>query len=261
MASYVRELSAERVAPQGTTFAGVRACIGRQQALLRQHPFYARLDETDDVFHARLVASRIAFFVMAFQDVLRLARTGTKDPVLREIARTHQQEDAGHDHWFLWDVSVLDLNCDAHWLFSRHHEVTRDVAYELITCLMSSKSDHARLAVALSLESIGAVFFEKMICFLERLGFGEDLRYFARSHQQVEQSHEVFESSAQEKLDRIDVPVAFHDEVWEAIDRTFAGMNRINDELVSLLGQPRDSLVLPAPSGAAMARAANMEAR
>jgi hypothetical protein len=223
----------------------VQACIDRQQVVFRTHPFYEQLDETTDLHHAQLVASRIAFFVMVFQDVLRLAHSRTKDPKLRKIADTHRQEDAGHDQWFLSDLGLLGLNCDAHWLFSRHHELTRDVAYDQIACLLSATSDHARLAVALCLESIGATFFEKMIGFLERVGFSEGLEYFARSHQQVEQAHDVFESNSREKLESIEVPHELLPEVWEVVDRTFAGMTRINDDLQKLFREPRESIVVP----------------
>jgi hypothetical protein len=84
-----------------------------------------------------------------------------------------------------------------------------------------------------------------MIGFLERVGFVDGFKYFARSHQHVEQSHEVFDESSRSKLESIVVPGEFVAEAWEAIDRTFAGMTRINDDLYALLGAPAESLVVP----------------
>lgn len=253
--SFIRELNPRPAASHGeVTLADIQACIDQKQRLFAGHEFYAILDRSSDMEHARLVASRIAFFVLCFQDVLRLAHEHILDPELKDLAKTHRREDAGHEQWFLRDLTRLGVACDAQWLFSAHHRTTRDVAYAQIARVSTCRHDHGRVAVALCLESIGAVFFERMISFLERMGRTEGLEYFARSHQEVEQHHQLFAPAAQRSLASIAVPADVIDDVLDVVDSTFWGMMRINDELTRMLSSGKQ-LVIPRTNGALAARA------
>jgi hypothetical protein len=173
----------------------------------------------------------MAFFVMCFQDVLRLAHSRSTDPQIVALARTHALEDKGHDQWYLRDVERLGSECSVHALFSEDREVIRDVAYGQIADVIKASHDCTRLAVALSLEVIGAEFFEKTIGFLERVGRAHGLEYFARRHQQIEQGHGVFEDDVQRQLEAIPVPDDSMVEVLAAVHRTFDGMELLADDL------------------------------
>ena len=93
--------------------------------------------------------------------------------------------------------------------------------------VLRATDDRSRLAVLLSLEAAGAEFFGRVISYLERLGRSEDLRYFARPHQRVEQNHSVFEEEEQRKLWSTALPEHVYDEVLQAVDRTFENMTRL----------------------------------
>ncbi len=226
--STIRELRSD--AERNSTFADIEQAILRQKSVFAAHAFFARLRSQGSVEDVRLIAPRLAFFVLCFQDVLRLVHERISDPELKELARTHRGEDAGHDLWFLSDLERFGVPCDVRWLFSADHGFTRDIAYAQLSDVLNT-DDCARFSVALSLEAAGAVFFAHIIGFLERMGQSHGLRYFARSHQHIEQSHDVFESETQRRLHAIEIPQETLPEVLAVIDRTFASLSDLNDDL------------------------------
>jgi hypothetical protein len=179
----------------------------------------------------QVLAPRFTFYVLCFQDMLRLGSSLTTDPVLKELAVTHEAEDLGHEQWFLYDLEALGVERNLAWTFSPEHAVTRDISYRIMSEIVGATHDTTRLAVLLALEGIGAEFFGRVIGYLDRLGRAEGLRYFARSHQLVEQSHEVFEDHAQSRLSAIEVPSAVMAEVVRAVARTFEAMARLGDDI------------------------------
>lgn len=219
-----------------TTVAELRTLVDREQANLATHPFFARLRAEATLADVRRVAPRVAFFVLAFQDVLRLVTEKTTDPVLRQLARAHQLEDAGHDHWYLHDLEVLDVTTDVATLFSRDARAIRDVSYHQVAEAISAESDMARFAVVLCLEAAGVSFFASMVDGLDRLGRSDGLLYFAKQHQAVEANHEIFEDERQKAIDAIPVPTAAGAEVVRAVTRTFATMRNLADHLDALVG-------------------------
>src|SRR6185312_10890845 len=105
-------------------------------------------------------APRLAFWVMSFQDILRLNEQMVNDPVLKRIARHHRDEDLGHERWFLEDIAKLTggpLTISA--LYGRASASTRDAAYQLITEVYRATDDRLRIVLVLVLESTGHVFF------------------------------------------------------------------------------------------------------
>lgn len=213
------------------TLGDVEDAIQRHRRLLSQHPFLRRLETSGSVQEIRRMVPRLGFFVMAFQDVLRLAREGCTEPGIREIARTHELEDKGHDRWYLSDLKRLGVALDVEWLFSDEHELTRNVGYTLVSTVMTAKDDRTRLSVGLSLEAIGAEFFGRVIGFLERIGESDGLLYFARRHQEIESQHEMFEDAAQQNLRAIPVSAEALTESLSAVERTFEAMTRLANDL------------------------------
>jgi cytokinin dehydrogenase len=230
--SIIRSLHPEK--PTSTSFADVERAIARQRAIFSEHPFFERLRGHGTVDDVRAIAQRLSFFVLGFQDVLRLVHERIEDPALKELARTHRKEDSGHELWFLEDLKQLGVECDVRYMFSAEHALTRDIAYRQIADVLTA-DDCSRFSVALALEAAGAVFFAHIIGFLERIGHGNGLRYFARSHQHVEQSHEIFDDGTQNLLQSISVPNEVLGEVLGVVDRTFASLSSLNDELEAIL--------------------------
>lgn len=233
--SLVRALGAPGASTQ--SFSVVEDLIASSAALLRTHPLLQRLEGAGSVEQMQVLAPRFTFYVMCFQDMLRLGRTLTTDPVLKELADTHEAEDRGHEQWFLYDLEALGVDRNLAWTFSPEHAVTRDISYRIMSEIVGATSDATRLAVLLALEAIGAEFFGRVIGYLERLGRAQGLRYFARSHQAVEQSHGVFEADSQSRLAAVAVPSDVMPEVVRAVARTFESMACLGDDIDSHMAE------------------------
>jgi DMATS type aromatic prenyltransferase len=214
-----------------TDVGELRALVDRERDELSHHALFSRLRHDASLEDVRSIAPRVAFFVMAFQDVLRIVTEKTSDPVLRQLARAHQLEDAGHDHWYLRDLEILELSTDVATLFSRDARAIRDVSYHQIAEAIAAESDVSRFAVVLCLEAAGVEFFSAMVDGLDRLGRAQGLLYFSKRHQDVEASHEIFEERRQEEIDALLVPSAAAPEVVRAVVRTFETMRSLADEL------------------------------
>ena len=213
------------------TMLAVQDAIQRARLPLRQHPFIQRLEHGVELVQLRSMTRALTFFVMCFQDVLRLARMTIRDPLLRAISEVHEREDRGHEEWFLHDAQRLDSACDLRTVFSSEHDAVRDASYGLIAEVLGAADDRQRLAVVLCLEAAGAEFFHRVIAQLERLGAADGLRYFARSHQAVEESHEVFESDGQLTLASIPAPEDVLPAVLRSVERSFVAIAQLADEM------------------------------
>ncbi len=232
MASFVQAIPVARRATGLTpTMLTVQDAIAREQQEFGRHPFLQRLEAGASLAAVRAMTEGMTFFVLVFQDVLRLARQTITDPRLTEIAGTHEREDHGHEQWFLSDAARLGAARDLRWVFSPEHVAARDASYALVAEVLRASHDCARMAVVLVLETLGAVFFGRVIALLERLGQAEGLRYFARLHQQVEQAHDVFEHATQQQLLSIELPGALLEETLRATERSFAAMRALGDDL------------------------------
>jgi hypothetical protein len=218
-----------------TTFQNVQRAIGTRRGAFATHPLLLRLEGPGTVDQARLIAQSVGFFVLGFQDVIRLISSSISKPELAELARANEAGDKGHDRWFLQDMLHLGVQIDVDWLFSKAHQVTRDVTYSQISSILHSRHDESRFALALVLEATGAEFFERMVTFLERMGRSEGLKFFGRYHQQVEEAHEIFQSEAQERLNSIPIPSEAQPEVWAIIERTFAGVETMASDIEAAL--------------------------
>ncbi len=218
-----------------TNIGELRALVEKERAHLAKHAFFATLRQHASMPDVQRIAPRVAFFVMAFQDVLRLVTEKTTDPHLRQLARAHQLEDAGHDHWYLRDLEVLGISTSLSMLFGRDARAIRDVSYHQIADAIRSESDLARFAVVLCLEAAGVEFFGSMVDGLDRLGRSEGLLYFSKTHQAVEASHEIFEDAKQDAIDAIAIPASAAAEVVRAVMRTFDTMRSLADDLGRVL--------------------------
>jgi DMATS type aromatic prenyltransferase len=217
------------VAPAHTMLA-MEDAIDREKLALSDHPFLRRL-ATASLYELRAMAEGLTFWVLCFQDVLRLGAKLMTDPRLVGLARTHAEEDTGHEQWFLNDIQRLGAARDLRWVFSREHALARDVSYSLVSEVLAARDDRARLAVLLSLDAIGGQFFGLVVSRLEQLGHSEGLQYFARSHQEIEEGHDIFTGDAHEQLMSVELSAEELVEVTGAVRRTFEALRTLADDL------------------------------
>jgi hypothetical protein len=214
----------------------VLSAIEQHREAISTHPFLTYLrSESGTLQDVQCIAGRIAFFVMCFQDVLRLVHSTTADPVLKRLAKVHQSEDSGHDNWYLHDLERFGISVDLRDLFSAQTALTRDVAYTQISDVLRATDDASRLGVVLALEAAGAEFFQGIIDFIERQKRVAGLLYFARRHQRIEQSHDMFKGDAQDELTSISVSPGALAEILAVVERTFETMTRLADDLLQQL--------------------------
>jgi len=230
--TYAAAMPASSIADQeALSYPDMQRILATWQSQLVEHSFMKLLDREATFEQVLRVAPRVAFFVMCFQDVLRLVYERTSDPALKALACTHEREDRGHDLWYLQDLDQLGVHCDVRDLFARDTRPIRDIAFRQIADALDTRDDRARLGIVLSLEAAGSVFFGRMIACLERLDKGQGLLYFARKHQKVESEHNIFESGPDNILESIAIPGAVVPEFMQVVERTFATMLALADDL------------------------------
>jgi DMATS type aromatic prenyltransferase len=212
---------------------------------LAEHPFLQRLEGFGTLDDIRVAAYRLTFFVMCFQDVLRLVSEKMSDEGLASIARTHELEDKGHDHWFLHDLRRFGVAVDVESLFGPHHQDARDISYELTAEVLRAQSDWSRLAVVLSLEAMGSEFFGRIVGFLQRIDSGDGLKYFARGHVTVEQAHDLLRSDKRAPFLAASLSPRDRTAAIETALRVFGAMTRFADSLNDAMARRRTAR--PAP--------------
>jgi hypothetical protein len=201
---------------------------GKQREFL-DHAFFRRLDGAESLDENLLAFARaLTFWVMTFQDILRINEARVVDLSLRRIARHHMQEDAGHDRWFLSDLLAIDGTIpDVDWVFGPDHAATRAASYALISEVYRANTDHERIALLLTLESTGHVFFEKVSSYFERAQIRKTLRYFARTHLDVEKQHELFEERLMQPLFATELAPPVRQDCRAMVDRAYAAFDNL----------------------------------
>lgn len=213
--------------------------IESEAAAFEQRPYFRLLEGHGTIDDLRILVPGAIFFVFAFQDMLRLNHERVKDPKLQRIAARHRQEDSGHEVWFLNDMKTLGIEKDIGWLFSEGHRPTRDTALELIAEVLHATDDRQRVAIPLALEAGGHVFFSRAFGFFERCGVDQPLQYFARSHWDVEQNHEVFEDHQALTVRSIEFDPDTRKATCEMVGRMFASMTRMVDDVCTKIESAR----------------------
>lgn len=217
------------------TLAEISAVIAQHREVLSRHPFLRRLEASHDVEDLRRFLPHLYFYVYAFQDMLRLSHELITEPRLREIAGRHREEDAGHQHWFAEDAATLGCARDVGWVFGPGHEPTRDISYALVAEVMRAYDDRVRLALPLVLEAVGSTFFFRVNDLVARSGFDGPLRYFSRSHQQVEADHDIFTAEGSAVIHAVELDGAAYDAAVAATARCFALFDRLATHLLAQL--------------------------
>lgn len=182
------------------------------------------------------LAYSISFWVMSFQDLLRINLSQINDKQYYQIVRQHLMEDVGHDNWFLYDLKAMNLEQPSlQILYSKPHTAVRDATFSLMSEVFRATYDYERIVLVLTLESAGHIFFESVADFVEKHNYTNRLKYFSHHHLSVEKSHEIFEKQIQSYLNNIQLS---HDEelqVLNMIDRVYKAFELMFDGLAIAL--------------------------
>jgi hypothetical protein len=212
----------------------VEAYIAKRQQEFRSHAFFAEERLSADLRGGLSFAADLTFWVMTFQDILRLNATLTRDPKIRRIVRHHRAEDAGHERWFLDDLAQMQVPApDVRWLFGERHAPTRDAAFALMSEVHRATDDRLRLVLVHTLESAGHVFFGSVAAAVERAGWTKALKYFSFSHLEVEKNHQVFEDEIARTVSAIKLDAETRAEAKQLVDRCYAAFGSMFDAITS----------------------------
>ena len=207
--------------------------IAERQKEFAQHPFFSLLDRNFGLNEMRAFVPDLAFWVMSFQDILRLNAYMTTDVELRKIVRHHWAEDAGHDRWFLDDLAALDISEPGiAGLFGKRNRANRDATYAVMSEVFRLQDDRLRVVLIKTLESAGHIFFERVATNVgSHPSVSGALKYFSHSHLEVERNHEVFERAMAEKIASMKLSPPVRRQAIDLVDRCYVAFGRMFDAL------------------------------
>lgn len=214
----------------------VQAHIESKQKEFANHRFFDVLRQLKSPKELGCFVPELTFWVMTFQDILRLNEERITDPHLKKIAHHHRLEDAGHELWFLHDRSYLGKKAsndeDILWLFGNETRAMRDPAYAILAEVYKSDNEWLNIALLFAVESSGHVFFEKVAEQVEKTGEDRKLKYFSRSHLEAELAHALFDEE-EHAMFATPLPAKIRHDAVQLIDRCYDAFDRMFDGLVT----------------------------
>ncbi len=218
----------------------IQIYIDSKQNEFMNHPFFSILENLNSLEEISYFVPELTFWAMTFQDILRINEERVKDPYLKKVARHHRLEDAGHEKWFLSDKKYMsklsnDKICerdDVAWLYSKDSQLIRDAAYAIMSEVYKLDDELLNVALLLTLESSGHVFFEKVVKQVKKTGEDKNLQYFSSSHLEVEMAHALFEEEMEKKIFAKRLSITRRREALKMIDRCYEAFNTMFDGLI-----------------------------
>ncbi|WP_342376761.1 hypothetical protein NVS55_36075 [Myxococcus stipitatus] len=192
------------------------------------HPFFLELRQDRPLDQVMAFAPRLTFWVMSFQDVLRLNAHFIQDPHLKALATRHHAEESGHDQWFEDDISALtggSLSIGA--LYGKAHAKTREAAYTIISEVYRPVDDRVRIVLLWALESTSHVFFGRTATLCASQGADERLKYFSDHHMRAEAQHAMFEQELAAELEAMELEPHVREDALAMVDRCFSAFENL----------------------------------
>jgi hypothetical protein len=206
--------------------------LAQKEAKFVQHSFFDKIYKSSSLNKLASLAPRISFWVMTFQDVLRLNEARFTNQKLYKIAQQHRIEDGGHDAWFLNDL--YEMNCEEPGLSSLYkseNASVREATYALVSEVFQARNDYERIVLLLTVESTAHVLFKHTAELTERAGYSDVLKYFSYNHLDAEESHESFDDSLEASLDSAQLTQDEKKGIFEVIDRAYEAFTKMYDSL------------------------------
>jgi hypothetical protein len=210
--------------------------LTNKQLQFTQHQFFQQLTDETTLEQFAAVASRLSFWVMSFQDLLRLNEERINHDEIRSIVRKHRLEQSGHEHWFVSDVN--DMECKILTLqsiYSRNYAATRDATYALMSEVFQARNDYERIVLLLTLESTSNIFLRFTVDFVEALSYSSSLRYFSKYNLEFERNYTIFAEKLTEHFVEVQLTQDEEAHILKMIDRIYTAFNLMFDGLTSAL--------------------------
>lgn len=218
----------------------IQKYLAQKQDEFAQHPFFDQIVESKSLNELASFAQQMTFWVMTFQDVLRLNQARFVNSEIRKIAQDHQLEDEGHNFWFLSDLNQMkSQEPSLRLLYSHDHISTRDATYALVSEVFRACNDYQRIAFLLALESSAHNFFKHTSNFVERIGYSSALKYFSNHHFDVEESHESLGHGIEKYFNNIQLTQDEEKSIFGTIDRVYEAFTLMFDGLEATLNRAK----------------------
>ncbi|HZI13709.1 MAG TPA: hypothetical protein VE153_25250 [Myxococcus sp.] len=221
--------------------------ISQCEARFAAHPFFTELRQDRPIDQVMAFAPRLTFWVMVFQDVLRLNAHFIQDARLKALATRHHAESVGHDRWFEQDIAALtggSLSLGA--MYGKAHASTRHASYAIIGEVYRPVDDRVRIALLWALESTSHVFFGRTAILTAAQGADERLRYFSDHHQNAEAQHALFEAELMVELGQMNLEPEVRADALAMVDRLYAAFDAMFEGLRTHLEQEHAEAPAPA---------------
>lgn len=188
---------------------------------------------------ARL-AHNISFWVMSFQDLLRINLLQISEKKYYALIQQHLLEDMGHENWFLDDLKEMNVEQpNLQVLYSKPYTAVRDATFLLMSEVFRTTCDYERIILILTLESAGHIFFECTADFLEKNNWKLNFKYFSKFHLSAEKNHDIFEEEIQLYLNTIQLNYQQKIHIFNMIDRIYEAFSLMFDGLSIALSSSR----------------------
>jgi hypothetical protein len=216
--------------------------IADQRAVLAGHVFLVKLGAGLPLDSVVPFIPAVSFFVLAFQDIMRMTGERASDPRLRDLLRRHCEEEVGHERWFFHDVRRLSGALpDLVTVFGKEHAPTRHATYALTSQVLEAENDIERLCLIFALEAAAEVCFGRAQAYFEQAGVAHDLVYFAGAHREAEQAHSAFDEEMQAIVAGITLDDVAYAGACRAVDRTFHAMRALLNGLAVIVAGTQPS--------------------
>jgi hypothetical protein len=205
---------------------------------LSGHPLLRQFEANPPLEQVAPFVPLMSFFVLAFQDLMRMTGERASDPRLRDLLRRHCEEEVGHERWFFADLVRLGgAPPDLAALFGPAHAPTREATYALAAEVLGARDDVERLCLIFALEAASDVGFAAFKSYFTNAGVVGDLVYFAGIHREIEEAHSLFD----DKINAIVLGIVLDPEgrarARGAIDRIFAAVRLMVDGLATAIAR------------------------
>lgn len=207
--------------------------MAQKQFEFSAHPFFTLIDKTKPKALMSTIAQNLSFWIQAFQDLLILVEKRVEEPQLKELARLHGVEDLGHNIWFKEDLKRIGISSDSpvYEIYSKNNFLARATVYQLMAETFQASDDRILIALLMSLESSGHIFFGKMSEYTKSKNLDKCLKYFSHHHLGVELGHSMFIKEIEDRLMTEALPVNLREEGLAMVDRTYSAFKVLFDEM------------------------------
>jgi len=158
----------------------IHADIQDHRQRISQHPFLVRVTRSVSLAEIQPALPAFSFWIMSFQDVLRVSEERATGAEVRQFIRNHRAEAVGQDKWFVCDLLKLEGQLpDLLALFGARHTMSRNASYALLAEAYNARSDLNRLLLIQSAQVLNALLLSEMTTFMGRARVKPELRYFS----------------------------------------------------------------------------------